>query len=696
MSPLRSLVATLLLFIAATCGLSSQTSEWRWELSHVNGSPEDLTHLVFADSLHGWAVGKDGIIFRTTDGGWEWESGGASNYGRANDLFFLTKEKGWIAFQTTLLATEDGGATWFSTDYRREIGEIFFVDDNRGWSVDRGFNHLYRTTDGGTTWTITDTLNSSIVRFTFVRDSLFFYSTLSSTFRSSDAGATWTGVNSSALNALHFIDQQVGWAGRDDDSLVMTQDGGRTWRARKEVGRLRNVETIDFTDHMRGTVVTPERLATTTDGGSTWSIRELVAMDGGSVFAVNNGHLFEAGTRGRMRRSPVDTLDWQMLLSASLVDLTDAHFFTSSEGIVAGSVPVSGLDTSGPIWRTTDGGAHWTRSNPFAENPEFLSIDVIGDTVWLVTGTSIYRSHDRGVTWRLLMKDVADRFNSIDFLDARNGWAVSDSTLRRTTDGGDRWEIMPPRTASGEFLAGRFLDLYFLTIRRGWLFRSPTIPSLHTTDGGLSWEVGVEHQPNVPMIFTDSLHGVTVSDSGRYYTNDGGDYWLLERSKTLDNPMLVFFDRFNGLALELNRLLATDDGGVTWERIGTIPYGSWRDFICPSDDECWIVGEKSRIVRLQRLASTVPTAMHVSGDALPVIVPNPARTSFTVENPDVSDRPASLLVVDNLGRTVIGPIDFAAGDERLQLRCAELPQGSYRLIVRARDHAVNIPLVIQR
>ena len=82
----------------------------RW----TNTRNNELLHNVhFADARTGWAVGTDGTIVATRDGGthWERQTGGTPNL--LTSVHFADARTGWAVGQgRTIVATRDGGATW--------------------------------------------------------------------------------------------------------------------------------------------------------------------------------------------------------------------------------------------------------------------------------------------------------------------------------------------------------------------------------------------------------------------------------------------------------------------------------------------------------------------------------------------------------------------------------------------------------
>ena len=111
---------------------------------------------------------------------------------------------------------------------------------------------------------------------------------------SEDAGATWTEphprIHSSGLDQIQFVDSQNGWiSGANlqgaprDPFLLITTDGGKTWRERTifEETRVAAIERFWFDSPTNGTLVIDARLDNgkreeyrSSDGGESWAIQQ--------------------------------------------------------------------------------------------------------------------------------------------------------------------------------------------------------------------------------------------------------------------------------------------------------------------------------------------------------------------------------------------------------------------------------------
>jgi len=110
----------------------------------------DLTSVFFADERHGWAVGHDGVILASTDGGLSWR-------------VQLTGRK---AADLLLAAAEQRAATDSSAAAKKLLAEarrqhdqgpdkpfldVWFADALNGYAVG-AYNLVFHTQDGGATW----------------------------------------------------------------------------------------------------------------------------------------------------------------------------------------------------------------------------------------------------------------------------------------------------------------------------------------------------------------------------------------------------------------------------------------------------------------------------------------------------------------------------------------------------------------
>ncbi|MCH6551604.1 MAG: hypothetical protein IH804_06280, partial [Planctomycetes bacterium] len=118
---------------------------------------EVLRAVDFVDNLTGYAVGNNGIIIKTTDGGATWTD--VQDLGYTNTLygvhFPVDTQTGYVVGASTrILKTGNGGSTWtpITSPISQHLRGVYFLDNQIGF-VAGGGGKIIMTTNGGTDWT---------------------------------------------------------------------------------------------------------------------------------------------------------------------------------------------------------------------------------------------------------------------------------------------------------------------------------------------------------------------------------------------------------------------------------------------------------------------------------------------------------------------------------------------------------------
>ena len=218
------------------------------------------------------------------------------------------------------------------------------------------------------------------------------------------------------------------------------------------------------------------------------------------------------------------------------------------------------------------------------------------DTGWVVDGSArIHRTHDGGQTWEEQFFQHETHLRSVAFLDAQRGWAgnvgpgefstTDPNILYSTIDGGDTWtpvdEFDGPEPAG---LCGMYVvnDSMIVAVGR---VRGPSI-FVKTVDGGQTWtskDMSGQAAGLIDVYFPhpDTGFAVGLTNSNHNLsrgvvlaTTDGGVTWETRFTTTRTgewNWKLSFPTRSTGYAsLQRNErspiyFLKTSDGGETWE-----------------------------------------------------------------------------------------------------------------------------------
>ncbi|MCI0642152.1 MAG: YCF48-related protein [Gemmataceae bacterium] len=122
----------------------------------------------FVDQKEGWAVGDEGVIWHTIDGGQSWERQATGVRASLRSVVFLSPYLGWAAGREelphgrgsvgVLLFTDDGGLSWkrILSNTFPGLNQVKFVSEKTGFvfgdGADQYASGVFKTTDGGRTW----------------------------------------------------------------------------------------------------------------------------------------------------------------------------------------------------------------------------------------------------------------------------------------------------------------------------------------------------------------------------------------------------------------------------------------------------------------------------------------------------------------------------------------------------------------
>ncbi len=124
-----------------------------------------LKSISFCDEQHGWAVGEYGFIYGTKDGGatWKKQAGSfdisektgevvAGNF--LFDVVAIDPQTAWaVGIDGCVLRTPDGGKTWKEIKTGASKTQLFCVSSNKAGTILIGGNTVFlASTDQGTTW----------------------------------------------------------------------------------------------------------------------------------------------------------------------------------------------------------------------------------------------------------------------------------------------------------------------------------------------------------------------------------------------------------------------------------------------------------------------------------------------------------------------------------------------------------------
>jgi photosystem II stability/assembly factor-like uncharacterized protein len=217
----------------------------------------DVTATIFGvdfaappNHFYGCAVGENGRVFRTSDGGTSWIERFGGTGENLLSVSFVAPSIGWACGTNgVIVKTTDYGDSWapMPSPTNKDLHDIFFVNASNGWAVgDSG--KILRSTDGGLSW---DPRNSTTTKNL---SAVYFFSTTLGwavggyepgegqvILRTTNGGVTWSQrpvVTTSCLRDVLFITSEIGICVGDDGLVLRSTNGGISWDSMRSMGPL--------------------------------------------------------------------------------------------------------------------------------------------------------------------------------------------------------------------------------------------------------------------------------------------------------------------------------------------------------------------------------------------------------------------------------------------------------------------------
>lgn len=216
---------------------------WMAPVAQNGSSIYGVADFHFIDANHGWLVksyptgegSQLASILRSTDGGLSWVPvEGTGNYQGLNSIRFADASNGIaVGSNGLVLVTTDGGKKWSPRTITSgpALNRVTFIDGNVAVAVGAG-GVIMRSADRGQTWKKMPavTINTLYdVRFVSPKFG-WAVGEAGTVLATRDGGLTWsvqTTVAGTSFNNAFFIDEQTGWIAGSGGAIMATSTGGR-------------------------------------------------------------------------------------------------------------------------------------------------------------------------------------------------------------------------------------------------------------------------------------------------------------------------------------------------------------------------------------------------------------------------------------------------------------------------------------
>jgi photosystem II stability/assembly factor-like uncharacterized protein len=178
----------------------------------------------------------------------------------------------------------------------------------------------------------------------------------------------------------------------------------------------------------------------------------------------------------------------------------------------------------------------------------------------------------------------------LDFVNPSVGWAISNYSVIKTTDGGQSWNVQSSPTTN------MMNDVCFVSETQGWIV-SDAGGIFHTTTGGDTWQLqesGTVYPLKV-IHFADELHGWAIGFGpgvvGTFlYTINGGENWLSTDCPCLFNDFDFVNTTTGWMVCDNGDVYSSYDGGQTIEPIYFSNDVTLRNVDFVNEGIGWMVG----------------------------------------------------------------------------------------------------------
>jgi photosystem II stability/assembly factor-like uncharacterized protein len=585
----------------------------QWQRASVP-TPSDLHDIAANEDRLLVAVGKQGAILRSEDGGRAWSSVAANQAVDLRTAVYHPASRAWLAAGTngTLLRSTDQARTWRSIASNIVSSfETLFVDAKRETLLLGGEEGVIgRSEDGGVTWIFTAVPMPApvtpVTGFYRYDELLLATSALGRLLVSRDGGTQWsllqTESNGYFTGAAFDPEQRAIVLTTHNGQVLRSLDNGVSWQ--RSVVTENYISAIRYDERNEALLIAGHHglLARSRDGGSSW---QMIAADSSADLNVllsdaTGGIWVAAGEGGCILRADAAAAKWQVIKPALKLNLREVLLLPEDNVLVASG-------ELGGVLRSVDGGEDWQPIDvayPNMSTPPNLRSLAVAPRADALIGAgppgTIIRSTTGGQSWDIAHWTPLEAQEAFAWLlsdtASESMLAIETRSIHRSVDGGKRWTRTKLPVDRELWHAAQLKSGAIVVAgQRGIAMRS---------EDGTAWqavETGV--QVDLYGSYADERSGALflLGQQGTLLrSGDTGKTWRVVTSGTTNalRRMVRHPDRDALIAFgEQGTVVRSVDGGERWQTIATDTDAELRKALVAPGGELLLVGQRGVMLR---------------------------------------------------------------------------------------------------
>lgn len=356
-----------------------------------------------------WAVGENGLILNTINGGLNWNIQTIDTKRVLNGVMFVNQNIGFVVGANGVIGkTSSGGQKWnlLASNVAENLNDLYAVSQLIVYAVGN-FGTVLKTVNGVNWLSQTSNVTANLRKIVFNGNVGWIVGDNGTILKTQDAGANWTQLTSGTtenLSSIFMYDLSEGYVVGVNGTILKTCNGGITWA---------NITTTGITGDLADVTMVP-------------NLDEYVNGEDVSIQASGTNTNFTT------LYSPITTGN-----GTGTTSITPSEVRAQVNGVFVDIDVVDGVHGS-VVLAVAPVRGDVVKLYYYHKVPTSTSVTRFQGFIWIVGANGvIYRSADLGATWiaQTSLPRAYD-LHALIFTDLSHGWAVGyGSTIEVTANG---------------------------------------------------------------------------------------------------------------------------------------------------------------------------------------------------------------------------------------------------------------------